>query len=128
LSMQGRVVLGPVRVSGSVDFDSSKDASTDLWLRRRARQHASLRADTDVSNWTLGAQLLAVGKRFNDDKNTVSLGGYTVMSLDALYRINAQWRFLARIDNVGDKKYETIQTYGTAPRTAIIGVRWTPSL
>ena len=128
VSLQGRVVLGPVRVSGSVDFDSSKDALSDLRLRRRARQHASLRADTDVSNWTLGAQWLAVGKRFNDDKNTVVLGGYTVVNLDAVCRINAQWRFLARIDNVGDKRYETVQTYGTAPRTAIIGVRWTPAL
>ncbi|MBA4108044.1 MAG: TonB-dependent receptor [Leptothrix sp. (in: Bacteria)] len=128
VSLQGRTVLGPVRVSGSVDFESSKDALTDLRLRRRARQHASLRADTDLAKWTLGAQWLAMGKRFNDDKNVVPLGGYTVVNLDAVFRINAQWRFLARIDNVGDKRYETVQTYGTTPRTAIIGLRWTPEL
>jgi vitamin B12 transporter len=128
VSVNGAVPLGAVRLSGSVDFDASKNAINDADLQRRARRHASLRLDTDLKQWTLGAQLLAVGKRFDDAANTKPLGGYTVVNVDALYRINAQWRLLARIDNVGDKKYENAQTYSTTPRTAIIGVRWTPEL
>ncbi len=128
VSVNGVVPLGPVRLSGAIDFDSSKNALNDADLQRRARRHASLRLDTDLKQWTLGAQLLAVGKRFDDAANTKPLGGYTVVSVDALYRLNAQWRLLARIDNVADKKYENAQTYSSTPRTAIIGVRWTPEL
>ena len=128
VSATGRVDLGLVRLSGAVDFDSSKDALTDKRLRRRARQHASLRADTDVSNWTLGGQMLTSAKRFDDDKNTVVLGGYTVFNLDAQYRFNAQWRFMASIENVGDKHYQTALNYANVPRTAIVGLRWTPGL
>lgn len=127
-SFTGGVALGPVRLSGTMDFGSYKNALNDTDLQRRARRQASLRADTDVKDWTLGAQLLAVGRRFDKVNNAGPLGGYTVVNLDALYRVNAQWRVLARIDNVGDKQYENAQTYGTAPRTAIVGVRWTPSL
>lgn len=128
VSVNGVVPLGPVRLSGAIDFDSSKNALNDADLQRRARRHASLRLDTDLKQWTLGAQLLAVGKRFDDAANTKPLGGYTVVNLDALYRFNARWRLLARIDNVADKKYENAQTYSSTPRTAIIGVRWTPEL
>ncbi|MBC7700079.1 TonB-dependent receptor [Aquabacterium sp.] len=128
VSLNGAVPLGPVRLSGDIDFDSSKNALNDTDLPRRARRHASLRLDTDLKQWTLGAQLLAVGKRFDKPNNAIALGGYTVVNVDALYRINAQWRLLARIDNVADRKYENAQTYSSTPRTAIIGVRWTPSL
>ncbi|MDI1258375.1 TonB-dependent receptor [Aquabacterium sp.] len=128
ISLNGALPLGPVRLSGAIDFDSSKNALNDADLQRRARRHASLRLDTDLKQWTLGAQLLAVGKRFDDAANKKPLGGYTVVNVDALYRINAHWRLLARIDNVADKKYENAQTYSSAPRTAIIGVRWTPEL
>lgn len=127
-TVSGGVSLGPVRLSGSMDFGSYKNAQNDTALQRRARRQASLRLDTDVKDWTLGAQLLAVGQRFDKANQVGALGGYTVLNVDALYRLNPQWRVLARIDNVGDKKYENAQTYGTAPRTAIIGVRWTPSL
>lgn len=127
-TVTGGVSLGPVRLSGSIDVGSFKNALTDTDLRRRARRQASLRMDTDVKDWTLGAQLLAVGRRFSEELNAKPLGGYAVVNLDALYRINTQWRVLARIDNVGDKRYENAQFYGTTPRTAIIGVRWTPSL
>jgi vitamin B12 transporter len=127
-SLTGGVALGPVRLSGSVDVGSFKNALTDTDLRRRARRQASLRMDTDLNQWTLGAQVLAVGSRFSEELNAKPLGGYTVLNLDAVYRFNEQWRVLARIDNVADKRYETVQTYGTQPRTAIIGVRWTPSL
>ncbi|MGH6648134.1 TonB-dependent receptor domain-containing protein [Aquabacterium sp.] len=119
--------MGPVRLSGSMDFGSFKNTLNDLDLQRRARRQASLRMDTDLAQWTLGAELLAVGRRFNKD-GVGPLGGYTVVNADALYRLNAQWRVLARIDNIADKKYENAQTYGTAPRTAIVGVRWTPGL
>lgn len=127
-SLTGGVAIGPVRLSGSMDFGSYKNALNNTDLQRRARRQASVRMETDVKDWTLGAQLLAVGRRFDKVNNAGALGGYTVANLDALYRLNAQWRVLARIDNIADKKYENAQTYGTAPRTAIVGLRWTPSL
>lgn len=127
-TVSGGVTMGLLRLSGSMDFGSYKNAQNDTELPRRARRQASLRLDTDVKDWTLGAQVLALSQRFDKANNVNVFGGYAVLNLDALYRVNAQWRVLARIDNVGNKKYENAQTYGTTPRTAIIGLRWTPEL
>jgi vitamin B12 transporter len=128
VSVNGAMALGPVRLSGSVEVGSPKNALTDKLLQRRSRQQATLRVDTDLDQWTLGAQVLAVGKRYDDAANTKPMGGYALLNLDAQYRFNQRWRVLARVDNVGDKRYETILNYGTAPRTVVIGLRWTPEL
>ncbi len=128
VTLDGRTEIGPVRLSGSVDVLSPKNAETDKVLARRARRHASLQADTDVGAWTLGAQVLASGTRYDDAANTASkkLAGYAVLNVDAQWRFAPQWRLETRVDNVFDQGYETAQHYSTQPRQLYVGVRWTP--
>ncbi|HIV71993.1 MAG TPA: TonB-dependent receptor [Candidatus Aquabacterium excrementipullorum] len=129
LTLDAKGSIGPVRLAGSVDFSSPKDAETDEILLRRARRHASLRADTDAGAWTFGAQWLVSDKRQDFDYDSYSaktLGGYAVLNLDVQYRISDQWRVLLRVDNVADKDYQTSYDYASVPRTVFVGLRWAP--
>ncbi len=128
VTLDGRTEIGPVRLSGSVDMLSPRNADTGNLLARRARRHASLKADTDLGAWTVGAQVLASGKRYDAASNaeTGRLAGYTVLNLDAVWRFAKEWRLESRVDNVFNQAYETAQYYTTQPRQVYVGVRWTP--
>jgi vitamin B12 transporter len=117
-----------VRLSGSLNFDTPKNEDTGMLLRRRAREHGSVRAETNVAQWTLGTQMLVSGKRYDDDSNLKKMGGYAVWGVDAQTQLATDWKLILRMDNVADKTYQTALNYATAPRTVFVGLRWTPAL
>ena len=69
----------------------------------------------------------AYSRRYDDAANTKKLGGYSIMNLYANAVIARDWHLLARIDNIGNKKYQLAQGYATPGRTFYIGLRWAPS-
>lgn len=127
VTLAGRTELGDLRLSASLDLQSPKDAATGRLLRRRARHHGSVRAETDVAAWSLGAEVLASGKRYEDAANTVVLGGYGVLNLEAQYRLNPAWKLALHLENVFDKDYELANNYAQAGRTVFISARWQPT-
>jgi vitamin B12 transporter len=135
VTLDGRTELAGVRLSGSWDLLSPRNAdTTDVnngnLLTRRSRRHASVRLDTDVADWTLGAQVLASGTRYDNAANTEAkrLAGYALLNLDAQWRFAKAWRLETRVDNLFNQAYETAQYYATQPRQLYVGVRWTPAL
>ncbi|WP_290868970.1 TonB-dependent receptor [Aquabacterium sp.] len=116
-----------VRLSGSLDVGSPKDLDTDRQLARRARRHASVRAETDLANWQVGVQGQTYGKRFDSSSGSTVLPGYSVWGLDASRDLSASWKLLARVENVFDKAYQTASTYASSPRAFYLAVRWTPA-
>jgi len=95
-------------------------------LARRARQ--SLRIDTyrTYGNYTLGALLLAEGRRYDDPSNTRELGGYVKVDLRAEYQINSHWRLQGRIENIFDKQYETAAFFNQPGRNFFATLRYQP--
>lgn len=126
VTLHGETLLGKVRLSGSLDVQSPKDLQTDKLLGRRARQHGTVRADTELGRWTLGAEVLASSYRYNTAANTAKerLGGYAVLNLDAQYQVNKDWRVLMKLDNALDKNYQTTQNYNSAPMSVFFGLSW----
>lgn len=114
-----------VRWSGSLDFGVPKVVRTDALLDRRARQRATVRAESEMLGWKWGVQAQAQGYR-TDAGNR--LGGYTLWSADMSRALAPQWKVFARVDNLTDRHYELARNYAVAPRTFFVGVRWTPSL
>jgi vitamin B12 transporter len=53
----------------------------------------------------------------------VPLGGYTLVDVRASYSINQHVEVYARMENLTDKRYETVYEYGTWGRTAFGGAR-----
>lgn len=128
VSLSGETQLFGLRVQGAVDFQNPRDVGTDKLLGRRAKKHGSLRIEKTLNQWSGGVQLQAHGMRYDDNANTRPLGGYSLVNLDVGYRVNAQVRLQANLDNAFNKVYETAKGYAQAPRTVFVGVRFTPSL
>ncbi|MGP1684234.1 MAG: TonB-dependent receptor domain-containing protein, partial [Giesbergeria sp.] len=128
VTLAGSYKLAGVQLRGSVDFQDPHDRDTGKQLARRAKRHATLGADTVVAGWTLGAEMQASGRRFDNAANTKELGGYTLFNLYASTRVARDYTLLARIDNAADKFYETAGTYATGGRQLYIGLKWEPRL
>jgi vitamin B12 transporter len=126
ITVSGNHAVGGVNLRASADFQNPRDMDTGKQLARRARRHATLGADTQLAGWRLGAEVQASGKRFDTAANTTELGGYALVNLSASTRMARDWTLLARIDNLGDKDYQTARTYATEGRTFYLGLKWTP--
>lgn len=135
LSLKGSTRIGIVRLSGSLDLQAPKDTTVrpgytnyGNLLARRSREHASLRADTVLGAWTLGAQVLASGKRYDDAANSKPMGGYALLDLDASYAINSSLQLQLKLDNALNKSYQTALGYDSSPVQAFVGLRYSPKL
>lgn len=118
--------LGGVTLSGSIDWQNPKDLATGKLLQRRARRHATFAADTRLAGWTVGAEVQASGRRFENAANTQLLGGYTLFNLYASRQLARDYTLLARVDNLGDKDYQLARNYVTPGRTFYVGLKWAP--
>lgn len=127
-SLKGGAQLGPVRLSATADFLDPTDANTGRVLQRRAKRFGTLRAETTLSAWTLGASVVGSGARFDDAANRTRLGGYGLLNLDAQLAIAKDWRLQLNVDNAFNRDYQTANFYQQAPRTWFVSLRYTPSL
>jgi vitamin B12 transporter len=119
--------VGRVAFSGSLDFLDPRDEDTGNILPRRARRFGTVAALTRIGTWTTGAELQFAGERFNNAANTQPLPGYGLLNLHARTPIARDWSFLARIDNVGDKDYQTALGYNTPGRLFYVALQWEPA-
>jgi vitamin B12 transporter len=126
ITVSGNHALGGINLRASADFQNPRDPDSGKQLARRARRHATLGVDTDLAGWRLGAEVQASGKRFDTVTNTTELGGYALVNLSASTRLARDWTLLARVDNLGDKDYQTARTYATEGRTFYLGLKWAP--
>jgi vitamin B12 transporter len=124
LSVGARTTLGPVALSGSLDFQDPQDDTTGKQLVRRAKRHAALGAEYASGPWVAGAGLQLSGPRFDDTANRNTLGGYGVLNLFAQYRFAPDWSAVVRWNNVTDKQYALARNYATAGSQGFIGVRY----
>ncbi len=128
ITFAGSYRLSGVQLHGSLDFQNPVNLDTGKLIPRRAKRHATLGADTLIAGWTLGTELQASGRRFDDAANKNVLGGYTLLNLYASTRIARDYTLLARIDNANDKDYQTARTYATGGRQFYVGLKWEPRL
>jgi vitamin B12 transporter len=126
VTLSGGHRIGDVTLRASADFQDPRDLDTDNLLARRARRHATVGADWRLGGWTLGAEVQASSKRFDDAANTRELRGYAVLNLVASTQLTRDIGLVARVDNVGDKDYMLARGYATGGRNAYLGLKWTP--
>lgn len=126
ITFAGSYRVSGVQLHGSLDFQNPVNLDTGKLIPRRAKRHGALGADTLLAGWTLGAEMQTSGQRFDNASNTSVMGGYTLFNLYASTRIARDYTLLARIDNAGDKNYETARTYATGGRQLYVGLKWAP--
>ncbi len=125
VTLAGRTQLAGVTLRASVDWHDPRNLDTDKVLQRRARRLATLGAETQLAGWTVGANVQAAGRRFDDAANTQALGGYALLGLFVSTQLMPGLTLEGRIDNLADKQYELSRTYATAGRNGQVTLRWT---
>ncbi len=118
--------IARTRLSATADLQRPRDVDTGRRLIRRADRQLALRANRQFGAWEAGAELLAVGARYDNLANTRRMGGYSLLNATLNYRLAPDWRLEARADNLTDKKYETVWGYAVPGASLFIGVRYAP--
>ena len=127
-SLKGGATLGAVKLSATADFLDPTDANTGRQLQRRAKRFGTLRAETTLRAWTLGANLVGSGERFDDAANKTRLGGYGLLNLDAQLAFAKDWRLQLNVDNAFNRQYQTANFFNQAGRTWFVMLRYAPTL
>lgn len=102
-------------VRTNADLLSPQDKSTGRTLARRARRTGSASVARALGPWSLGAELVAVGPRFDTAANSTRMSGYSLLNAFASYRINPAWSIQGRVNNLLDKNYEMLRDFAGTP-------------
>lgn len=117
---------GAWTTGANLNLQNPVDASSGRQLNRRARNFGALNLGRDNGAWTAGAELQAVGSRWDDVANTVRLGGYALVNLYASYAVDKDWSVYGRINNLFDRNYETARDFGVSGTNLFVGLRYAP--
>lgn len=107
--------------------DRSGGASDGKVLRRRAKESGRIDVDRDFGRGSLGASIVAVGKRYEDAANTQTLAGYATLALRGEWHLLPAWTLQASIGNALDKDYETARDYNQPGIGYWLGLRYRPT-
>ena len=118
--------VGPLAVRAAFDSLDPRNEVTGKQLQRRAKSQITLGADYGVGPWRMGASLLKAGRRFDDAANTVVLASYTTVDLYVDYALAQDWSLQAKLNNVGDRVYETAKGYNQPGRAFYVTLRYAP--
>jgi vitamin B12 transporter len=125
VTLSGQWSVSPrTALNASIDLLSAKDQDTGQWLPRRARTHASVRGEHTLLGHTLRAEIVAVGKRFDDAANKSPLKPYTLLNLGLDVPLAPGFLAELRANNVTDAKYALAKDFASAPRSVMLGLRW----
>lgn len=125
----------PVQLRAAYSYVKAVNRASGKDLARRPRHALSLSGDWTIDagrlfTTTLGADVRLVGDSFDDAGNFVPIDGHALLTLRAsrpvLLLDSSTQRTLdlfARVENVGNVRYETAAGYGTSGRAAYAGVR-----
>ena len=101
-----------------------KNRETNLRLPRRADKSMSFDLSRSFGSVDVGGTVLAQGGRFDDADNTIKVVGYVTVDLRAAYHIDKNWLVSAKLNNLLDKQYQTVNTYNTADRNFFVAIHY----
>jgi vitamin B12 transporter len=93
--------------------ETEGDSDQGKYLKYRPRHTGG--ADINIKpvdrlNLNLNAQY--VGKRYRDDGNAAEMPEYTLFNFAASYDVNKYLQLFGRIENLTDKKYQSVYKFG----------------
>ena len=110
----------------ALDLMEARDEATGRMLARRADEQLILGADYRRGGWKYGVTLLAASERYDNATNTIYLGGFGTLDAHVDYALSKDWSLQARLNNLGDKVYQTVNGYNQQGRAAYLTLRWAP--
>lgn len=103
---------------------SPRDRVTNLKLLRRAEQSLSYDLSRSFGDWDVGGHILAQGSRFDDRANRTEMDGFATVDLRTAYHLNTRWTVSAKLNNLLDKDYQTVDTYNNFGRNFFFTIHY----
>ena len=108
----------------SMNLLSPKNRETNARLPRRAEKTLAFDLSRTIGSFDVGANVLAQGDRFDNTQNTIKVAGYVTVDLRSAYHFNKNWMLSAKLNNLLDKNYQTVDTYNMAGRNFFVSVHY----
>ncbi|MDP3907442.1 TonB-dependent siderophore receptor [Novosphingobium sp.] len=114
-----------LRGYASYSYTKSVNRQTGKDLARRPRHAFStgLEWTTPLHDLAVGADLRVLSSSFDDAGNFTRLGGFALVTLRASLPVTETVELYGRVENLGNKQYQTVAGYGTYGRSAFAGIR-----
>jgi vitamin B12 transporter len=125
-SLTGSHAWGPWQAQVALDWMKPIDEETGNRLPRRAARQAKARIAYDPGRWGAGAELVAVGPRYDQPNQTKEMARYELVNLVTHYRVSRDLTLEGRIDNLFGKDYETAWGYRNPGTSLFVGLRYSP--
>ncbi len=93
-------------------------------LPSRADKTLAFDLSKSFANVDLGAAVMAQGNRFADAANKTSVDGFVTVDLRSAYHFNKNWMLSAKLNNLLDKNYQTVNTYNMSDRNFFISIHY----
>ena len=106
-----------------------ENQDTGQQLVRRAKQFGAFGASRAFGPFSIGAELLASGPRYDTDVFTfqrVKVAGYAVVNLFARYNITPDLSVGLRVDNLFDTDYTLASGYNVQGLLALLSLNYVP--
>lgn len=132
-TLSAQTQFGRTRVSASYDYTDpiDKSANPNVRLVRIARTVLNLRVEQPFGWGMVFGELQQVGSREDSPvpfvaNQRVTLPAFNVLNLGAQWQVSRDWRVLARINNVGDERYQLANSFAMPGRNVFVGLSWAP--
>ncbi|MES2888147.1 MAG: TonB-dependent receptor [Pseudomonadota bacterium] len=99
-------------------------ANNGKQLPRRAQDTLKIAADLRQGRWQWGGAFSAYNRRFDDAANRLRVGGFATLDLHADWQVAREWSLGFRLNNLTDKRYETVYGYNQMGREALVSLRY----
>ena len=108
----------------AVEYLDPENKTTGMRLPRRVKKRLSLDLRRDMGRFAFGARLLAEGNRFDNAPNTIKVGGFATLDVSGEYRVNDQLTLRAKVANLLDEEYQTVNTYNSFDRNFFLSFHY----
>jgi vitamin B12 transporter len=126
VSYEGR--LAGFRMAAALEHvdprNKTPGANFDKVLPRRASNSGKFAVDRDIGVFGAGLSLRAVDDRYDNAANTLKVPGYATFDLRTEWRFTPQWTLAAHLNNVANKRYETVYGYNQPGREGYLTLRY----
>lgn len=126
-SFTGSHQWGAWQAQAGLDLMKPTDEETGKRLPRRAAQQLKARLAYEAGSWGAGAELVAVGPRYDTAAQANEMTRYELVNLFGHFRISSNLAVEGRIDNLFDKGYETAWGYANPGVSVFVGIRYVPN-
>jgi vitamin B12 transporter len=126
MTFSGTQRMGAYEMRASLDTLDPVNTQTGKTLSLRAKKALTLGIDRRVATWQWGGEVQAVGERFDNAANSIVLPGYALVNLTAGAELGKDWRWVMRVDNALNAKYQQVGQYPAPGSTFYVGMQWRP--